>query len=104
MHGFIGVDHDRGQKTGACLEGDEAARMFIEAGEDVIHHGHGISPDKAQLMAENGVALAVTPHAGTSKKPTSPQEVYEFYKKGVKIAVKCWSQKNKQGQDRPVVE
>jgi len=84
---IVGIFHSKGKKIGAHLEGDEAARMFIKAGGDVIHHGHGIGLDTARLMAQKGVALVVTPHAGTSRKPTTPHEVYEFYKQGVTMAL-----------------
>lgn len=84
---IIHIFHSEGKKIGAHIEGDEAASLFIEKGGNVIHHGHGISVELAPDMAERGVALVVTPHAGTSSRPTAPQEVYEFYQKGVKIAL-----------------
>jgi imidazolonepropionase-like amidohydrolase len=84
---IVDIFHSQGKKIGAHIEGDESARMFIEAGGDVIHHGHGISPEIGALMAENQVHLVVTPLAGTSKRPTSPQEAYGFYKQGVFMAL-----------------
>lgn len=84
---IVDIFHHRGKRIGAHIEGDESARMFIEAGGDVIHHGHQISPEVGALMAEKQVQLVVTPLAGTSKRPTSPQEAYAFYKQGVFLAL-----------------
>lgn len=84
---IVDIFHNNGKKIGAHIEGTETAKMFIEAGGDVIHHGHNLDPDIAQLMSKNKVCLVITPHAGTSSKPTSPDEVYHFYKNGVKIAL-----------------
>lgn len=83
----IDTFHKQGKKIGAHLEGDKAARMFIEAGGDVIHHGHLITEEIADMMAEQGISLVVTPHGGTSSRPTSPEEVYSFYRKGIKMAL-----------------
>lgn len=84
---IVDIFHRQGKKIGAHIEGDESARMFIEAGGDVIHHGHILSPQLGNLMVENNVQLVLTPHAGTSKRPTSPQEAYAFYKQGVFLAL-----------------
>ncbi len=84
---FVNIFHACGKKIGAHIEGDIAAEMFINAGGDVIHHGHGISKQVAGLMAKQNVSLVVTPHGGTSSKPLSPEEVYQFYKLGVNIAI-----------------
>jgi len=84
---FVRVFHSYGKKIGAHIEGDIAAEMFINAGGDVIHHGHGISNKVAELMAKKNVSLVVTPHGGTSSVPLSPEEVYQFYKLGVNIAI-----------------
>lgn len=84
---IIKVFHANGKKIGAHIEGTKTAKMFIEAGGDIIHHGHDMNPDIAPLMSESGVALVITPHAGTSSKPTSPDEIYHFYKNRVKIAL-----------------
>lgn len=87
LKAVIGTFHKQGKKIGAHLEGDEAARMFIKAGGDVIHHGHLITEDTAYLLAKQGISLVITPHGGTSSRPTSPEEVYSFYRKGIKIAL-----------------
>ncbi len=84
---IVEIFHSAGKKIGAHIEGDEAALMFIRAGGDVIHHGHNLSPHLADLMRENKVDLVVTPHAGTSAKPTSPVEVLHFHERGVKVAL-----------------
>ncbi len=84
---IIELFHSRGKAVGAHIEGDASARLFIEAGGDVIHHGHNLSPEMGVLMAEKGVSLVLTPVAGTSKRPTSPEETLAFYRQGVFLAL-----------------
>ena len=79
--------HARGRAIGAHIEGDEAARLFIECGGDVIHHGHNTTPEVWRLMAEKGVALVLTPAAGTSKRPLTPEQTLELYRAGVFLAL-----------------
>lgn len=84
---IVAIFHEEGKKIGAHIEGDEAARMFIEAKGDVIHHGHNLSLETVDLIADKGIPVIVTPHGGTSAVPTSPTEVFEFYRRGIKIAL-----------------
>ncbi len=84
---IIAIFHSEGKQVGAHIEGDGSARLFMECGGDVIHHGHNLSLETTALMAEKGVKLVITPSAGTSKRPTSPQETYAYYKQGVFMAL-----------------
>ncbi len=84
---IVDLFHGKGKAVGAHIEGDASARLFIEAGGDVIHHGHDLTPEIGELMAEKGVSLVLTPVAGTSKRPTSPQETLAFYRQGVFLAL-----------------
>ena len=84
---IIKIFHDKGKKIGAHIEGDQAAMMFIEGKGDVVHHGHGISASTAKMLADKNIPLVVTPHGGTSSKPLTPEELYNFYKMGVFIAI-----------------
>ena len=84
---IIGVFHEEGKKIGAHIEGDQAALAFVEAGGDVIHHGHNLSAETIEILAKKNIPVIITPHGGTSAVPTSPPEVYEFYRRGVKIAL-----------------
>ncbi|MBS4022123.1 MAG: amidohydrolase family protein [Dethiobacter sp.] len=84
---IVSIFHAQNKKIGAHIEGDEAARMFIDAGGDVICHGHALSSSLIDLIAEKRIPVVITPHGGTSSRPTSPAEVYRFYKKGVKLAI-----------------
>jgi len=84
---IIDIFHAEGKPIGAHIEGDETAQMFIRAGGDVIHHGHNVSPATGSLIAENNVSLVITPHAGTSKRPTNPEEAYGFFRQGVSLAL-----------------
>ena len=84
---IVELFHARGRAIGAHIEGDEAARLFIECGGDVIHHGHNTTPEVWRLMAEKGVALVLTPAAGTSKRPLTPEQTLELYRAGVFLAL-----------------
>ena len=84
---IVELFHARGRAIGAHIEGDEAARLFIECGGDVIHHGHNTTPEVWKLMAEKGVALVLTPAAGTSKRPLTPEQTLELYRAGVFLAL-----------------
>lgn len=84
---IVDTFHSCGKKVGAHIEGDLAALMFIDAGGDVIHHGHNISESTMDAIAEKGIPLVVTPHGGTAAVPTSPQEAFALYSRGVKLAI-----------------
>ncbi len=84
---IIEIFHKKGKRIGAHIEGDDSARRFIECGGDVIHHGHALSSEVGTLMAQKGIKLVLTPVAGTSQRPTSPQEAYGFYRQGIFLAL-----------------
>ena len=84
---IIDIFHSENREIGAHIEGDASARMFIECGGDVIHHGHMLSQELGELIAEKNIKLVITPSAGTSKRPTSPEEAYGFYRQGVFMAL-----------------
>ncbi len=88
LSGIIDIFHQKGKPVGAHIEGEAAARRFIEAGGDVIHHGHGIkSLETIQLMKDNHVKVVITPHGGTAQQPTPPESIYQFYQAGIPIAI-----------------
>lgn len=84
---IIHLFHKKGKTIGAHIEGDGAARRFLACGGDVIHHGHGISLQTGALLAQRKIPLVLTPAAGTSRKPTSPEEALAFYRQGVFLAL-----------------
>lgn len=84
---IVDLFHSCGKKVGAHIEGDLAALMFLDAGGDIIHHGHNISESTMDAIAEKRIPLVVTPHGGTSAVPTSPQEAFALYSRGVKLAI-----------------
>lgn len=84
---IVGIFHARNKRVGAHIEGDRAAKIFIDAGGDVISHGHAVSESVGHLMAQRGIPLIITPHGGTRSIPTSPEEAFRFYKQGVQLAI-----------------
>lgn len=84
---IIDIFHSCGKKVGAHIEGDQGVLMFLDAGGDIIHHGHNITESTMDLIAERRIPLVVTPHGGTAAVPTSPQEAFALYSRGVKLAL-----------------
>jgi imidazolonepropionase-like amidohydrolase len=84
---FVEIFHALGKRVGAHVEGAEGIRAFLEAGGDVLHHAHGLTPELADRMAEQGVALVATPHGGTGRRPNSPHEIARAVAAGVRVAV-----------------
>ena len=84
---IVDIFHSLGKKIGAHIEGTENIQLFIEAGGDVVHHGHGAKTKQFQEMAEKNVYLVATPHGGTSSTPNTPQEIYSALNAGVTTAI-----------------
>lgn len=79
--------HAAGKKIGAHIEGDDLIQMFVALGGDAVHHGHGIAPETARLLADKNVPLVATIHGGTSRRPTGPDEIVNLVESGVKISI-----------------
>jgi len=84
---FVNIFHNKGKKVGAHVEGVEVIAQFLEAGGDVIHHGHGLDRSLAQRMGENKIPLVATCHGGTSAKPNSPEDVALAVACGVPVSI-----------------
>jgi imidazolonepropionase-like amidohydrolase len=52
--------HSWGRPAGAHVMGSEAIRRVLDAGIDLIEHGHYLTQDQARVMAERGVVLTPT--------------------------------------------
>ncbi|MGE5578473.1 MAG: amidohydrolase family protein [Bacillota bacterium] len=79
--------HAAGKKCGLHTEGSQIVQDFIDAGGDVVHHGHNIAPHLLDVMAEKGIPLVATPVGGTSSRPNSPEEVLDAVKRGVRVSI-----------------
>ncbi|MDL2300669.1 amidohydrolase family protein [Clostridiaceae bacterium OttesenSCG-928-D20] len=84
---IIDIFHEQGKKIGAHIENDDSTRLFLDCGGDVIHHGHNISLETMDMIADKGIPMVLTPAAGTSKRPTSPNEAWELYRRGVPLSI-----------------
>ncbi len=84
---IVNIFHSLGKKIGAHIEGAENIHLFIKAGGDVIHHGHGATMDQFDEMAHKNISLVATPHGGTSSAPNTPQEIYSALNAGVTTAI-----------------
>ncbi|MBI4279555.1 MAG: amidohydrolase family protein [Armatimonadetes bacterium] len=56
----VEVAHAFGRKVAVHAQGGTGTRYAIEAGVDVIEHGHFLSDDEVALMAKHGTALVAT--------------------------------------------
>jgi imidazolonepropionase-like amidohydrolase len=72
MAAAVEVAHAVGLPVGAHAEGDEGARNAVLAGVDSIEHGHGMTRETVQLMAERGVALVPTIQSDRAIVDASP--------------------------------
>ena len=83
----VEVFHEEGSRVGAHIEGAEIMQDFAKMGGDVVHHAHGLDQDTAQALAKQGVKAVMTPAAGTSRAPNSPDEVSMAYHTGVEVSL-----------------
>jgi len=79
--------HLKGKTVGCHVAGEEAIDMAIEAGFDVIHHGHGINESQIKRIKDKDIVLVATPLGGTHLAPNSPDEILKLYEAGIDIAI-----------------
>lgn len=84
---IVDIFHSLGKKIGAHIEGAENIQLFIDAGGDVVHHGHGATIDQFDEMAHKNISLVATPHGGTSSAPNTPEDIYNALNAGVTTAI-----------------
>lgn len=84
---IVNIFHSLGKKIGAHIEGAENIQLFIDAGGDVVHHGHGAKTSQFDEMARKNIYLVATPHGGTSSAPNTPEEIYNALNAGVTTAI-----------------
>jgi imidazolonepropionase-like amidohydrolase len=84
---MVDAYHAVGMKCGLHTEGEEIVKDFIDAGGDVVHHGHNMPAHLLDTMAAKGIPLVATPVGGTSSRPNSPEEILEAVQRGVKVAI-----------------
>lgn len=84
---IVNIFHSFNRKIGAHLEGAGNIQLFIEAGGDVVHHGHGAKTEQFDKMARKDIYLVATPHGGTSSAPNTPEEIYHALNAGVMTAI-----------------
>jgi imidazolonepropionase-like amidohydrolase len=60
MRAAVEVAHAAGCTVAAHAESDEGISNALDAGVDTIEHGHGLTPDLARRMCEQGTVLVPT--------------------------------------------
>ncbi|WP_296970369.1 MULTISPECIES: amidohydrolase family protein [Tepidanaerobacter] len=84
---IVNIFHSLGKKIGAHIEGADNIQLFIDAGGDVVHHGHGANASQFDEMARKNIFLVATPHGGTSSSPNTPEDIYNALNAGVTTAI-----------------
>lgn len=84
---FVEIFHQHGKKIGAHVEGPEAIKCFLDAGGDVVHHGHGLDAILAKRMGESKTPLVATCHGGTNAKPNSPEDIALAVAFGIPVSI-----------------
>ncbi len=84
---IVNIFHLLGKKIGAHIEGADNIQLFIDAGGDVVHHGHGANTSQFDEMARKNIFLVATPHGGTSSSPNTPEDIYNALNAGVTTAI-----------------
>lgn len=87
LNRLVKMFHDRGKRIGCHVAGKEAIDMAIQAGFDVLHHGHGINGEQIQQVHDSNILMVATPLGGTHLKPNSPDNIAEIFEKGITVAV-----------------
>ena len=84
---IVKLFHDNGKKIGCHVAGLEAIDMAIEAGFDVIHHGHEMNNKQIQKVIERDILVVATPLGGTHLAPNSPREIVNMLERGITLAI-----------------
>jgi imidazolonepropionase-like amidohydrolase len=84
---IVKLFHSKGKKIGAHVAGEEGIEMALDAGFDILHHSHGISPKLMQRVQKQNAMVVATPIGGTHLMPNSPEEVVEFMLNKITTAV-----------------
>jgi imidazolonepropionase-like amidohydrolase len=79
--------HMNNKKIGCHVAGEDAIDMAIDAGFDVIHHGHGITKEQIERVKDKSILIVATPLGGTHLPPNSPEEIVELAKSGIVVAI-----------------
>jgi imidazolonepropionase-like amidohydrolase len=87
LNRIAGLFHRRGRRIGVHVGGEAAIRMALDAGIDVLHHAHAITPPLIEQTARQQAAVVATPIGGTHLRPNAPEEIMELVLAGVKVAI-----------------
>lgn len=79
--------HRSGKSIGVHVGGEEAIRMALAAGVDVLHHAHGITEQQIIEAAQKNIKIVATPLGGTHELPNSPEQISRLVQAGVTTAI-----------------
>ena len=84
---IVSMFHENNKKIGCHVAREDAIDMAINAGFDVIHHGHGMNKIQMKKAASKGLPVVVTPLGGTHLTPNSPDEIVDLMENGIVVAI-----------------
>lgn len=87
LNDIASIFHNMGKKIGVHVGGKNGIRIALDAGIDVLHHAHGITPALIQKAKEQNTTIVATPMGGTHHMPNSPEEIVELVKNNITVAI-----------------
>lgn len=87
LNKIVNLFHMGGRLIGAHVGGEQAIRMALDAGIDVLHHAHGITRPLVEQAARQHVSIVATPIGGTHLTPNSPEDILRMMAYDITVAI-----------------
>ncbi len=84
---IVDIYHQSGKQIGTHVAGAEAIDMALEAGFDVLHHGHGIPDALIEKASKKKVKIVATPIGGTHLMPNSPEDILKLMDNKIHVSI-----------------
>lgn len=84
---IVKLFHDNGKKIGCHVAGIQAIDMAVQAGFDVIHHGHEMNNVQIEKVINKNILIVATPLGGTHLAPNSPIEIVNMVQRGITLGI-----------------
>lgn len=84
---IVQIFHNKNKKIGTHVAGSEGIKMALEAGFDVLHHAHGITPELTQIVSKQNTLIVATPLGGTHLAPNSKEDIENLVVSNVTVAI-----------------
>ncbi|WP_097027154.1 amidohydrolase family protein [Clostridium peptidivorans] len=84
---IVRIFHNKNKKIGTHVAGSEGIKMALEAGFDVLHHAHGITPELTQIASKQNTLIVATPLGGTHLPPNSKEDIENLVVSNVTVSI-----------------